>query len=464
MTAAPVPSLAEAGKAIADGSLSPVELTRATLERIARYDPVLHAYIEVTGEAALAAAAEAEREVRAGQRRGPLHGIPYGLKDLYDATGLRTTCHSRVLLQNMAFTDADATERLNRAGMVLTGKLSTHEFATGAPSPELPFPCALNPWNPEHFAGGSSSGSGVAVAAGLLPLAMGTDTGGSIRLPAAYTGIVGLKPTYGRLSRRGIVPLSFSMDHAGPLTRTVEDCALAMNALAGFDPLDPGSADIPVPDHMAGLRDGVAGLRIGYARAFNAEAGVGAEEAAALDAAADMLARLGAVVEDVTLPPLERFHAAGWTVIHGEWFAVHQETLRRQPQDYARTTRERLLLGAFVTGPEYVRAQRLRAILTRQVDALLSRYDALIVAPITGPAPLLSAVEHTPLRRDMPITVLFNVTGHPALCQPCGVAASGLPLSLQLVGRQFGEAGLLRVAHAFEQATEWHLRRPGLEH
>ncbi len=457
-----LPSLAEASKAIAAGTLSPVELTKATLERIARHDPALHAFIEVTADAALDTAREAEREIRAGHRRGPLHGIPYGLKDLYDAAGLRTTCHSRVMLQNMVFTDADATERLNGAGMVLTGKLSTHEFATGAPSPELPFPCALNPWNPEYFAGGSSSGSGAAVAAGLLPLAMGTDTGGSIRLPAAYTGIVGLKPTYGRLSRRGVVPLSFSMDHAGPLTRTTEDCALVMNALAGFDPLDPGSADIAVPDYLAGLRDGVAGLRIGYARAFNAEAGVGAEEAAALDQAAEVLRGLGAEVEDVTLPPLERFHAAGWTVIHGEWFAVHQENLRLRPHDYARTTRERLILGVFVTGPEYVRAQRLHGILTRQVDALLQDYDALIVAPITGAAPRLTDVEHTPLRRDMPLTVLFNVTGHPALCQPCGMAASGLPLSLQLVGRQFGEAGLLRVAHAFEQATEWHRRRPAL--
>ena len=456
----PVPGLAESARLLAAGEVSPGDLVEASLARVAALDDTLHAFIEVTPDRARAAARRAEAERKAGSAHGPLHGIPYGLKDLYDAAGLRTTCHSRVLLQNMALTDSDAATRLDGAGMALMGKLSTHEFATGAPSPELPFPNARNPWNVEHFCGGSSSGSGVAVASGMLPLAMGTDTGGSIRLPAAYVGIVGLKPTYGRLSRRGIVPLSFSMDHAGPLTRTVEDCALAMQVLAGFDPADPGSADVPVPDYAAALREGVAGLRIGYARAYHKEAGIGAEEEAALDAAAAVLRGLGAEVDEVTLPPLEHFHAAGWTVIHGEWFAVHARDLRQRPHDYAQTTRERLILGAFVTGPDYVQAQRLRRVLAAQVDALLERYDALIVAPITGAAPRLADVEHTPLRRDMPLTVMFNATGHPALCQPCGVAANGLPLSLQLVGRQFGEANLLRIGHAYEQATEWHTRRP----
>ena len=459
MSAAPVPGLAESARLLAAGEVSPTELVEASLARIAALDDHLHAFIEVTPERALAAAKRAEASRGAG---GPLHGIPYGLKDLYDSAGLRTTCHSRVLLQNMAVTDSDAAARLDGAGMALMGKLSTHEFATGAPSLELPFANARNPWNVEHFCGGSSSGSGVAVASGMLPLAMGTDTGGSIRLPAAYVGIVGLKPTYGRVSRRGVVPLSFSMDHAGPLTRTVEDCALAMQVLAGHDPADPGSANVPVADYSAGLRDGVKGLRIGYARAYHQEAGIGAEEEAALDAAADVLRGLGAEVDEVVLPPLDHFHAAGWTVIHGEWFAVHARDLRQQPHNYAQTTRERLILGAFVTGPDYVQAQRLRRVLTGQVDALLAQYDVLMVAPITGAAPRLVDVEHTPLRRDMPLTVMFNVTGHPAMCQPCGVAASGLPLSLQLVGGQFGEARLLQVAYAYEQATAWHKRRPAL--
>lgn len=459
MTAEPIPSLAEAAREIKAGHLGAGELVEASLARIAALEPALHAFIEVTPDRARAAVAAVEK-TQAGGEASPLRGQPYALKDLYDAAGLRTTCHSRLLLQNMATSDSSATERLDGAGMALVGKLSTHEFATGVPSPELPFPNARNPWNPAHFAGGSSSGSAVAVASGMVALAMGTDTGGSIRLPAAYCGIVGLKPTYGRLSRYGIVPLSFSMDHAGPLTRTVEDCALAMQALAGHDPRDPGSADQPVPDFTASLKGGVKGLRIGYARAFNQEAGAGPEQIAALDQAAETLRGLGAEVEEVILPSRERFDAAGWTVIHGEWFAIHQDDLRRRPDQYARPTRERLIMGAFVTASDYVRAQRLRRTIMLEVDALLQRYDALIVTPTTGPAPALGAVEDIPLRRDAPLTVLFNATGHPAICLPCGFAGNGLPLSIQLAGRWFGEPLLLRIAHAYEQDAGWHRKRP----
>ncbi|MGI4939720.1 MAG: amidase [Janthinobacterium lividum] len=460
MTPVPLPGLAESARGIAEGSLTPTGLVEAALARIAALEPSLHAFIELTADRARRAAAEAEREIRAGRMRGPLHGIPYGLKDLYDVAGLRTTAHSRVLLDNVAQSDADATARLEAAGMVLLGKLSTHEFATGGPNPEVPFPCAVSPWHAGHFAGGSSSGSGVAVSAGMLPLAMGSDTGGSIRLPAAYCGIVGLKPTYGRLSRHGVVPLSFSMDHAGPLTRTVEDCAMAMQVLAGYDPRDPGSADVAVPDYLASLRAGVSGLRVGYARAFNAEAGVDAEEAAAMDGAARVLGELGAEVTDVVLPSWDHMAAASWGIIHAEWFAVHQETLRTRPLDYARITRERLMLGAFVTGAQYVQAQRLRLLLSRELDALLARCDVLLVAPIAGAAPPLDALEEVPLRSAQPLTAPFNLTGHPAMCLPCGLSAAGLPLSLQVVGRQFDEAMVLRVGHAYEQAAGWFRHRP----
>jgi aspartyl-tRNA(Asn)/glutamyl-tRNA(Gln) amidotransferase subunit A len=462
MPAQPLPGLAEASRAIAEGSLSPVALTEATLARVTQLDPALHAFIEVTADRARAAAANAEREIRAGQRRGPLHGIPYGLKDLYDVAGLRTTAHSHLLLDNVATADSDATSRLEAAGMVLIGKLATHEFATGAPNNETPFPPARSPWNPDYFAGGSSSGAGVAVSAGMLPFAMGSDTGGSIRLPAAYCGIVGMKPTYGRLSRHGIIPLSFSLDHAGPLTRTAEDCALAMQVLAGYDPRDPGSANVPVPDYLACLRDGVRGLRIGYARVFNEEAGVGAEEARAMDEAARLLADLGAEVMDVTLPPKRLFDAAGWTVMHAEGFAIHQQDLRSRPEQYARITRERLMLGAFVSGPQYVQAQRLRRIITQQVDTVLDGCDVLLLAPVTGPAPRLADVEDVPLRRELPLTMMFNATGHPAMALPCGFSASGLPLSMQLVGRAFDEARVLRVGHAYEQAAGWMRQRPDI--
>src|SRR5580704_8932347 len=301
MSSGPLPSLAEAGRKIAAGEMSPVALTEAALARAAALQPKLDAFIEITAERARAAARRAEKEIAGGRRRGKLHGIPYGLKDIYDVAGLRTTAHSRLLLDNVATADAETTARLEAAGMILIGKLATHEFATGGPAFDLPFPPARNPWNTAHFTGGSSSGSGAAVAAGIVSLAMGSDTGGSIRLPAAYCGIAGLKPTYGRVSRRGVAPLCYSLDTTGPLTWTVEDCALAMQALAGFDPLDPGSADLPVPDYRAALRRDIRGVRVGYCRAFNADGDVEAEQMAALDAAAQLLAKLGAEVREVAL-------------------------------------------------------------------------------------------------------------------------------------------------------------------
>ena len=456
----PVPGLAEASAGIAAGTLSPVALTEEALARIAALDPVLDAVITLTADRARAAAAAAEAEIRAGRRRGPLHGIPYALTDIYDVAGIRTTAHSRVLIDNVAAADAETTARLEAAGMVLVGKLATHEFARGGVNDTLPFPRAKNPWNPAYFAGGSSSGSGAAIASGMVGLAMGSDTGGSIRLPAAFCGVVGLKPTYGRVSRRGVVPLSFGLDHAGPLTRTVEDCALAMQVLAGFDPADPGSADQPVEDYTTGLRAGVRGLRIGHARAYDIEAGVGAEQMATMDAAAATLAGLGATIVPVTLPSLRLFEAACWTILHAESFAIHQQDLRSRPEAYGRVTRERLMLGAFVTGPHYVQAQRLRHRLTQAVDALFGDVDAILCSPAHGPAPVAAEADDGPWRKQQPITAAFNVTGHPALCLPAGFAANGMPLSLQIVGRSFAEAEVLRIGQAFEQATVWHQRRP----
>ncbi len=460
MKANPLPTIAEAGRLIATGDLSPLDLTETALARAEALNPRLDAFIEITAERALAAAKRAEAEIAGGRRRGPLHGIPYGLKDIYDAAGLRTTAHSRLLLDNVAAADAATTARLEAAGMVLIGKLATHEFATGGPAWDLPFPPARNPWNTAHFTGGSSSGSGAAVASGILPLAMGSDTGGSIRLPAAYCGTVGLKPTYGRVSRRGIVPLCYSLDTAGPLTWTVEDAALALQALAGYDKRDPGSADVPVPDYRAALRHGVAGLRIGYAGAFSDDAGVGAEQKAALDDAAQVLAKLGAEVVEVRLPPNDQFQAVCRTISHGKSFAIHQEELRKRPEMYARVTRERLMLGGFITAAQYVQAQRLRRILTARIDALLEECDVLLTAVIPGPAPVLEETDQRPWREPQPISSAFNVTGHPCIAQPCGFAANGLPLSLQFVGRAFDEAMVLRVGHDYEREAGWTARRP----
>jgi aspartyl-tRNA(Asn)/glutamyl-tRNA(Gln) amidotransferase subunit A len=457
-----IPTLAEAGRQLADGKASPVELTELALSRAAALNPKLDAFIEITADRARAAARRAEREISGGRRRGPLHGIPYGLKDIYDAAGLRTTAHSRLLLDNVAAADAETTARLEAAGMILIGKLATHEFATGGPAFDLPFPPARNPWNTAHFTGGSSSGSGAAVASGIVALAMGSDTGGSIRLPAAYCGTVGLKPTYGRVSRRGVVPLCFSLDTTGPLTRTVEDAALALQVLAGHDPRDAGSADMPVPDYLAGLRRGVAGLRVGYARRFNEDAHVGAEQSAALDRTAEVLKSLGAEVIEVELPPNDHFQACARAISHSESFAIHAEDLRERPELYARVTRERLTLGAFVTARQYVQAQRLRRILTNRVDALFERCDVLLSAIIPGPAPVLEETDTNPWRNPQPLASVFNVTGQPAMAMPCGFAANGLPLSAQFVGRAFDEATVLRVGHAYEQAAGWVKKAPAL--
>lgn len=459
---APVPSLAEASAGIAAGTLSPVALTEAALARIAALDPKLNAFITLTADRARQAAAAAEAEIKAGKKRGPLHGIPYALKDIYDVAGVGTTAHSKLLIDNIAREDATTTAKLEAAGMVLLGKLSTHEFARGGPTDVLPFPNAKNPWNTAHFAGGSSSGSGVAVASGMVGLAMGSDTGGSIRLPATFCGIVGLKPTYGVISRRGVVPLSFTLDHAGPLTRTVEDCALAMQVLAGYDPGDPGSAREAVPDYSADLRMGVAGLTIGRARAYDIEAGVDAEMMAAVDAAAEQWRALGAKTVDVVLPSKQRMDACIQTILLAEGFAIHGEWLRARPQDYGRVTRERLMMGAFVTGGEYVQAQRLRRIITAEVDAVLAGCDAILCAGNPTAAPRVVDVDEGPFRRSHPITGPFNATGHPGLALPCGFGASGLPLGLQLIGRNYGEAMLLRIAQAYEQASGWMARRPDM--
>ena len=459
---APVHSLAEASAGIAAGTLSPVALTEVALARIAALDPKLNAFITVTGDRARRAAAAAEAEIKAGKRRGPLHGIPYALKDIYDVAGVRTTAHSKLLIDNVPGEDAATTAKLEAAGMVLLGKLSTHEFARGGPTDMLPFPNAKNPWNTAHFAGGSSSGSGVAVASGMVGLAMGSDTAGSIRLPATFCGVVGMKATYGVISRRGVVPLSFTLDHAGPLTRSVEDCALAMQVLAGHDPGDPGSARAAVPDYSADLRKGVAGLTIGRARAYDSEAGVDAEMMAAVDAAAEQWRALGATIVDVVLPSKQRMDACIQTILIAEGFAIHGEWLRTRPQDYGRVTRERLMMGAFVSGGEYVQAQRLRRILTAEVDAVLAGCDAILCAGNPTAAPRLVDVDEGPFRKSHPITGPFNATGHPALALPCGFGASGLPLGLQLIGRNYGEAMLLRIAQAYEQAAGWVTRRPEL--
>ncbi len=453
-------TLADASRAIASGTLTSTALTEQCLGRIERHNGAIDAVICLRAEQAMEDADRADKETAAGRRRGPLHGIPFGLKDIIDTAGLRTTCHSRIHLDRVPTDDAEVARRLAAAGGVLVGKLATHEFATGGPAFDLPFPPARNPWDRRRFTGGSSSGSGAAVASGMVPLALGTDTGGSIRLPAAYCGVAGLKPSYGRVSRRGVAPLSFSLDHVGPLAWTVEDCAIALQVLAGHDPQDPGSSDVPVPDYAAALTGDVAGLKLGYVRALSETADPAM--VAGLEAALEALAKLGMEVIEVELPPLHLFQACARAISGTEAFSIYEQDLRTRPELYARVTRERLSLGAFITAADYVQAQRLRRELNASVSAVLGRVDVLASCAIPTPAPLIEDVEDGPWRTRAPITGPFNITGEPALSLCCGYSADGLPLALQLSGRMFDEATVLRVGHAYEAATPWRERRPAM--
>jgi aspartyl-tRNA(Asn)/glutamyl-tRNA(Gln) amidotransferase subunit A len=459
-------TIAEASRAIAEGSLSPVGLVEAYLERIAALDGELHSYLLVLRDEALAAA----RTLAAGRARGPLHGIPIGLKDIYKTRGVRTTAGSRRYLNHVPDEDAETWTRLRNAGAVLLGKQETHEFAIGGPDFTLPFAPARNPWNTAHYPAGSSSGSAVAVAAGLCAGAMGSDTGGSIRGPAAYCGIIGLKPTYGRVSRRGVFPLSYTLDHCGPLTRTVEDCAIMMQALAGHDPQDPASADVPVPDYRAALTARLDGLKIGVIRHFHerdAVDGFGADSApsaaytAAFDAACRTLESLGARLVDLHLSPLIDYVDANRLIMLAEAYALHEKDFQERPQDFGHHMFARIGLGAFLTAADYVEATRQRRELGLEFASALADVGVAVSANATGPAPRIDEVPVYSTFQRASYTGPYNLTGSPALSVPIGFE-NDLPLAFQIAGRPFDEASVMRVGHAFEQATEFHRHRPAI--
>jgi aspartyl-tRNA(Asn)/glutamyl-tRNA(Gln) amidotransferase subunit A len=459
-------TLAEASRAIAAGELTPTALTEAYLDRIAALDGELHSHVTVLRDEALAAA----RGLGAGPSRGPLHGIPIGLKDIYKTRGIRTTAGSRVYETHVPDEDAETWVRLRQAGAVLLGKHETHEFAIGGPDFSLPFPPARNPWNTAHYPAGSSSGSAVAVAAGLCAAAMGSDTGGSIRGPAAYCGIVGLKPTYGRVSRRGVFPLSYTLDHCGPLTRTVEDCAIMMQALAGYDPQDPASADRPVPDYRAALTPRLDGVRIGVVRHFHerdAVAGFGADSAptpaytAAFDAACHTLESLGARLVDVQLSPLMDFADTNRVIMLSEAYALHESDFRERPHLFGKHMFARIGLGAFLSAADYVEATRQRRELCVEFARALTPVDAIVSANATGPAPRIDAVGTWSTFERPSYTAPYNLTGAPALALPIGFE-NGLPLGFQIAAKPFDEAVVLRVGHAFEQATGFYRQRPAV--
>ena len=448
-------------KAYAERALSPTELVRALLDRIERLQPRLHAFIRLDAEGAMEAAKAAEAELANGHVRGPLHGVPVGIKDIIDVAGLPTTGHSKILVGNIATKDAVVVSKLRASGAIVMGKLSTHEFAIGGPSFDLPFPPARNPWNPRHHPGGSSSGSGSGLASGMFPLALGTDTGGSVRNPASVCGIVGLKPTYGLVSRRGVFPLAFTLDHVGPMTRTVADNALLLDVLAGHDPLDPGSAASNARHFGALLDRGVSGLRIGFVRHFHEmDMPAHPDVTAALEDVERILEAEGAIVETVTLPKLSEFAAINRVILCSEAWSIHAPWLRERPEDYGALARRRLLPGAFMNAGDYVGAQRRRAELIAAVNDKLRDYDVLMCASSMEPASEIEDAAETARTYPRQARAPFNVTGHPALAMMSGLSGNGLPVSVQFVGRYFEDATVLRVAAAYEKAAGWYKKHP----
>jgi aspartyl-tRNA(Asn)/glutamyl-tRNA(Gln) amidotransferase subunit A len=456
-------TIAEAARRIAARQLSPVELTRAHLARIGALNGKLDAFLVVTEERALADARAAEARQMAGNLRGPLDGIPIAHKDIYNTANIRTTAHSRLLEHNVPAADAHTVRLWAEAGAVMLGKLATHEFAFGGPSWDLPWPPARNPWNTDHFTAGSSSGTGAAVAAGLILGGTGSDTGGSIRGPAALCGIAGIKPTYGLCSRAGILPLAYTLDHAGPLAWTAEDCALLLQAMAGHDPADPASANRPVPHLTADLNKGARGLRIGVVRHFfEDDHRVSDATLAGINAAVDFFRKEGAEVRDIRLSPALDYHAVGYLIMLTEAFTLHAPWLRTRFRDYAEMFRDRVAMAALVTGSDITQAHRRRRLLCQEMAAAMAELDILISAAAPGEAPRIDEVPKWTSMEKPSFTMPFNVTGQPAVSVCAGFGAGGLPVAVQLIGKPFQDATVLRAAHAFEAGTAHRARRPAL--
>jgi amidase len=456
--------LGEAATLIERREVSPVELTRAVLQRIERLDGALHSYLTVTGAAALAAARAAEAEIARGAYRGALHGVPIGIKDLCATRGVRTTCGSGVLADAVPDYDATVVRHLTNAGAVVVGKLNLTEFALMGYHPSLPRPC--NPWDRSRDTGGSSSGSGAATAAGLCFASIGTDTGGSIRLPSGWCGVVGLKPTYGRVSRAGVFPLGASLDHVGPMTRRVADAAVMLDAIAGFDPDDPTTLRGPAPRCADAIAGDVRGVRIGWDARFVSD-GASADVTAAVRRAVETLAAAGADLVEVALPPVEAVLPAWPVLCAAEAAAAHAATFPSRADAYGATFRSFLEYAGTLRAQDYAASHDARQQWSGRLRGVFEAVDLLACPSTFMPAPPADLIDPSaPFTPDiapfMRFTAPFNFSGSPTLSLPCGFSNHGLPYSLQLVARHGEEALLCRVGHVYEQATEWHRRRPPL--
>ena len=462
-------SVAEAGAEIAAKRLSPVDLTQAYLARIEALEPRVNAYVTVTGDLAMERARQAEAEIVAGHYRGPLHGIPIALKDLYETAGIPTTGGSKILAEHVPEEDCPAAAMLKEAGTVLLGKLNMHEFAFGITNNNPHYGPARNPWNTDCVTGGSSGGSGAAMAASLCAATLGSDTGGSIRIPAAFCGIVGLKPTYGRVSKRGVLPLSSSLDTVGPMTRTVEDAALILQAIAGHDALDPNSFDVPVPDYRAEMARGAAGLRVGVVRG-DYRLSMDADLEGAVEATLSALGNLGAtLVDPVDLSPLREALRHNFIIISSEAAAFHAQWLDDRPGDYGEDVFGRLSGGRNNAATDYIMAREAQTRIRRELLRGMADLDALALPmlPLTAPPIGQEQVSVGGAEMDLRTAVTwytqpFNLTGLPAITVPCGFSSAGMPIGFQLVAKPFSEGMLLRLAHAYEQSADWRTRTPPL--
>ena len=451
---------------VKSGEISPVEIIDAHLSRIRATEPVLNSFITVLADEAMTAARQAERDVRAGRYRGPLHGIPVGLKDLFNTGGVRTTSGSRIYDNYIPAQDCTVAARFREAGAILLGKLNMHQFAYGPTGENPDYGHMHNPWDPERVSGGSSGGSGSAAAAGQCTITTGSDTGGSIRIPAALCGIVGLKPTYGRVSRHGLTPLAWSMDHPGPMVRTVEDAAITMNVIAGHDPNDVASANLPVPDYTAALTGEIRGLRVGVPRQYM-EAPLDPEVRQAVNSALEQMETMGAEVVEVEFPEFNDAAAISTTMLMAEATACFRDLLASDGSRLYEPVRLRLEAGLFISAADYLRAQQGRAVFDRAARRLLEDVDLLAgpTEPVTAPQLLQQQVlageqEIGTVAALTQYTRPYNITGFPAISVPCGFSTGGMPIGLQLAGRPFDEETVLRAAHAYEQSTDWHSKRP----
>jgi aspartyl-tRNA(Asn)/glutamyl-tRNA(Gln) amidotransferase subunit A len=455
-------TVVEAGEWLRDGRTTSLELTDALLSRASATQDTLAAFITIADESARAAATRADAELASGMDRGPLHGIPIGVKDIIATVDAPTTANSRVMDPAWGQgRDATVISRLRDAGAIMLGKLGLNEYAIGFPDPDTGFLIPKNPWDLTRFPGGSSSGTGTAVAAGLVLGGLGTDTGGSIRGPSSYCGITGIKPTFGLVSKEGCVPLGYSLDNIGPMTRTVRDCALMLQAMAGYDPKDACSVDVLVPNMRAGLNGSLAGVKLGIPRDYFFDVPeLDAEVKAAVLGAIDAMHAAGATVVDISIPHAPIARHAQRIIMFAEAYAYHEPDLQSRPELYGKYTRQSIRQGALFSAPDFVQAQRVRSLIKAETIQALSTVDVLITPTMLGVAPTFEGYDFEAFMKQPTFTGIWNLTGSPAMSVCCGFSSAGLPIGMQIVGKAFDEPTMFKVGDAYQRITDWHLALP----